>query len=154
MGGHDCGEVTARTRFKRTAELGMHRDCEWSASFLLHDTNLFASCRASHARHVAAALARVEQQVERESLLCSRRPSRFKLADLGFRPGMNLNRFERAHACGRITVAPSHFHRIAQQRPHSFKQDYSGAGLIRKFPKHGIDVLTLHLINLTMAVFD
>src|SRR5262249_62350272 len=87
IGGHDCGEVIARTRFKRTAELRMHRDCEWSASFLLHDTNLFASRRAGHARHVATALTRVEQQVERESLLRSDRPSRFKLADLGFRPG-------------------------------------------------------------------
>jgi hypothetical protein len=71
MGGHDCGEVTDRTCFKRTAQCGMHGDCERSASLLLHDTNLFAGCWARHARYVAAALARVEQQVERESLLCS-----------------------------------------------------------------------------------
>ena len=67
---------------------------------------------------------------------------------------MNLNRFEGAHACGRITLAPSYFHRIAQQCPHSFKQDNSGAGFVRKLPKHGVDMFALHLINPAMAVLD
>ena len=70
MGSHDCGEVTARARFKRAAQFGVHRDCERCASLLLNDTNLFADCRPRNPRHVAAALARVEQQVECESLLC------------------------------------------------------------------------------------
>src|SRR5262249_26490104 len=88
---HDCGEVPARTRFKRTAQFGMHRDYKRSARLLLHNTNLFAGCSPYHPRSVTAPLACVEQQVERESLLCSDWPPRFKLTDLGFRPGMNLN---------------------------------------------------------------
>src|SRR5262245_39214857 len=90
-------QVFARRHIEDRAQMRMHRDCERRVRFLLlHVQRAVLDVLPSHADHIAAPLAGIEQQREREAWLRADRMMRLELRDLFLGPRMEAVALDRA----------------------------------------------------------